>query len=88
VAVAVFNNTRFSFQLDVLEASAPFLVDFWAFLVWAPCRLSLPLMDLDSGATMRVGSPLARIEVDANPSKPRPTTRFRASRPVLFRDGK
>jgi thioredoxin 1 len=57
-----------SFEEDVLKASGPVLVDFWA--EWCgPCKQiapSLERLSLEMGATLTV----AKINIDDNPNTP------------------
>ena len=60
-----FEVTDSSFESDVVEATTPVVVDFWA--VWCgPCRMVSPIVDeLATEYDGKVG--FAKLNVDENP---------------------
>ena len=60
-----FEVTDSSFESDVVEATTPVVVDFWA--VWCgPCRMVSPIVDeLATEYEGKVG--FAKLNVDENP---------------------
>ncbi len=60
-----FEVTDSSFESDVVEATTPVVVDFWA--VWCgPCRMVAPIVDeLATEYEGKVG--FAKLNVDENP---------------------
>ena len=60
-----FEVTDSSFESDVVEATTPVVVDFWA--VWCgPCRMVAPIVDeLATEYDGKVG--FAKLNVDENP---------------------
>ena len=64
--MAVGKTSDASFESDVLKASAPVVVDFWA--EWCgPCRMIAPALDEISG---QVGDKvkIVKLNVDENPN--------------------
>ena len=57
-----------SFQADVLDATKPVLVDFWA--EWCgPCRMIAPALD-ELSAELGDKVTIAKINIDENPETP------------------
>ncbi|MFC4653659.1 MULTISPECIES: thioredoxin TrxA [Rheinheimera] len=57
-----------SFEADVLKASAPVLVDFWA--EWCgPCKMIAPILD-DVAKEYAGKVTVAKVNIDHNPGTP------------------
>lgn len=75
-----------TFKQDVLEASGPVLVDFWA--EWCgPCKMVSPI--LDELATEFAGKlTVAKVNIDDNPMTPNEYAVRGIPTLILFKDGK
>ncbi len=74
-----------TFERDVLQASGPVLVDFWA--EWCPpCRLLNPL--LEQIAAEHPGLRIVKIDADENPKSAVEYQAMSLPTMKVFRDGK
>ena len=74
-----------SFAQDVLSASRPVLVDFWA--TWcAPCRMVAPVLEEIAGEKSGELT-VAKIDIDANPGTARDFQVVSIPTMILFKDG-
>ncbi len=82
--VLMFNDDNF--DADVLKASVPVLVDFWA--TWcAPCKAIAPVIDAiaeEYEGKVKVG----KVNVDDNPGTPGKYGVRGIPTVILFKDGK
>jgi thioredoxin 1 len=85
-AVAVREVTDESFQRDVLEASEPVVVDFWA--PWCgPCRAVEPVLaDLEREHEGKVG--FAKLNIDENIDTASRFSVLSIPTTILFEDGR
>ncbi len=75
-----------SFKQDVLEASGPVLVDFWA--EWCgPCRMVGPILD-DIAQEYGGKLTIAKVNIDENPGTPNEYAVRGIPTMLLFKDGK
>jgi thioredoxin 1 len=75
-----------SFETDVLKASEPVLVDFWA--EWCgPCKMIAPALDELAGE-FAGRLTVAKVNIDENPMTPNTYAVRGVPTLILFKDGK
>ncbi|GIX34825.1 MAG: thioredoxin [Lysobacteraceae bacterium] len=75
-----------TFDSEVLNASEPVLVDFWA--EWCgPCKMIAPVID-DIAKSYAGRLKVAKLDIDRNPKTPRQYAVRGIPTLMLFKDGK
>jgi len=83
---AVTQVTDASFETDVLAASLPVLVDYWA--EWCgPCKMIGPMVE-ESAGTYAGRLSVAKLNVDENPKAPSQFHIRSIPTLMIFKDGK
>ena len=82
---AVGKTSDATFEADVIKATGPVVVDFWA--EWCgPCKMVAPF--LDELATEMAGRVIvAKVNIDENPQTPRKYGVRGIPTMILFKDG-
>jgi len=75
-----------TFKNDVLQATGPVLVDFWA--EWCgPCRQLMPLVD-ELSKEMQGKLKVVKVNIDKNPETPQTYGVRGIPTLIIFKDGK
>ncbi len=75
-----------NFDAEVLKATEPVLVDFWA--VWCgPCRIQGPIVE-EVATAMTGKAKVGKVNVDENPQKAQQFGIMSIPTIILFKDGK
>ena len=84
--VSISAVTDASFEVEVLQASQPVLVDFWA--TWcAPCRMIAPVVEeiaKELGGRVK----FLKMDIDANPATPSKLGIMSIPTLIIFKDGR
>lgn len=82
----ITNTGDANFTNDVLQASGPVLVDFWA--EWCgPCKALAPKLDEIAGE-LNGSAKIVKVDIDANPDTPTQYGVRGIPTMILFKDGK
>lgn len=86
MAENIINLTENNFKSEVLEATAPVLVDFWA--AWCgPCRMLAPVVE-ELGADYQGKAKVCKMNVDENAKTAQDYGVMSIPTMLLFKDGK
>lgn len=78
--------TDADFESQVLKATKPVLVDFWA--SWcAPCRMIAPVVE-DLAGEMGEQVTILKMDIDANPGTPQQLGIMSIPTLIIFKDGR
>jgi thioredoxin 1 len=78
--------TDSDFDSEVLQASGPVLVDFWA--AWcAPCRMIAPVVE-EVARELNGQVKVVKMDIDANPATPGKLGIMSIPTLIIFKDGR
>jgi thioredoxin 1 len=85
VEVSISAVTDATFEAEVLKASQPVLVDFWA--AWcAPCRMIAPVVE-QVAQELNGRIKVVKMDIDANPATPGRLGIMSIPTLIIFKDG-
>jgi thioredoxin 1 len=85
VGLSIAAVTDASFELEVLQAGQPVLVDFWA--TWcAPCRMIAPVVE-QVAKELDGRIKVMKMDIDANPATPGRLGIMSIPTLIIFKDG-
>ena len=85
MGIAISVVTDSDFDSEVLQASGPVLVDFWA--AWcAPCRMIAPVVE-EVARELNGQVKVVKMDIDANPATPGKLGIMSIPTLIIFKDG-
>ena len=86
MGIAISVVTDSDFDSEVLQASGPVLVDFWA--AWcAPCRMIAPVVE-EVARELNGQVKVVKMDIDANPATPGKLGIMSIPTLIIFKDGR
>ena len=86
MGIAISVVTDSDFDSEVLQASGPVLVDFWA--AWcAPCRMIAPVVE-EVARELDGQVKVVKMDIDANPATPGKLGIMSIPTLIIFKDGR
>jgi thioredoxin 1 len=86
LGIAISVVTDSDFDSEVLQASGPVLVDFWA--AWcAPCRMIAPVVE-EVARELDGQVKVVKMDIDANPATPGKLGIMSIPTLIIFKDGR
>jgi thioredoxin 1 len=86
LGIAISVVTDSDFDSEVLQASGPVLVDFWA--AWcAPCRMIAPVVE-EVARELNGQVKVVKMDIDANPATPGKLGIMSIPTLIIFKDGR
>jgi thioredoxin len=86
LGIAIPVVTDSDFDSEVLQASGPVLVDFWA--AWcAPCRMIAPVVE-EVARELNGQVKVVKMDIDANPATPGKLGIMSIPTLIIFKDGR
>ena len=86
MGIAISVVTDSDFDSEVLQATGPVLVDFWA--TWcAPCRMIAPVVE-EVARELNGQVKVVKMDIDANPATPGKLGIMSIPTLIIFKDGR